>query len=517
VVLPMGGLFFLIEWLPAFGGTYGYFVDELYYLACARRPDLGYVDHPPLAPLSLRLTVALLGDSLPALRLLPALAGAATVVLAGWMAHRLGGGRLAQAIAALSLLVAPLPLIFFGFFSMNCFELLLWAAVCCLFLELSRSGDERLWIPLGILIGTAFEFKHTSLLLAVAVGAGTLLTPLRAHLRGPFLWLGVLAALVIMLPNVFWQVANGWPSLEFYRNLARESNVPTAPLDVLGGQIGAMNPASFPIWAAGTVFLFSARGGQYRALGWLFVTLLAVFMLSGASRPDRIAGGYPVVLAAGAVLWEDASRRRWLRWLRYAIPGLLILFGLLMAPVVLPVPPELMAQHPLSAELNESRREVGPAPIPLPFSHRLGSEEFVEAVAGVFRGLSPAEQSHAIILAGDFAHAGAIEHFGHAYSLPRVFSPHNNYYLWAPEPDLSPPTVIAVALGEDLLRREFLEVERATVFRCAYCMGWRDELPIYVARSPRRSLLELWPEIKRFGLPTRKVLMLEEQDPQRAP
>src|SRR5471030_1122298 len=30
------------------GRHYGYFVDELYYLACARHLDWGYVDQPPL-------------------------------------------------------------------------------------------------------------------------------------------------------------------------------------------------------------------------------------------------------------------------------------------------------------------------------------------------------------------------------------------------------------------------------------------------------------------------------------
>jgi hypothetical protein len=217
------------------------------------------------------------------------------------------------------------------------------------------------------------------------------------------------------------------------------------------------------------------------------------------------------VFAAGGVLLEAASRRSGWRWLRYALPGLLIASGLLAAPLLLAFPPRIMEMHPLAAGANDTRREVGPASIPLPFSHRLGSEAFVDAVAGVFRGLPREEQRHAVILAGDFAHAGAIEHFGPARSLPRVFSPHNNYYLWPPEPELAPPVVIAIALDEDMLQREFGALERATVYHCRYCMGWRDELPIYVARSPRRPLRELWPELKRFGLPTRKVLMLEAQ------
>ncbi len=511
-VVTIAGVLFLAEFLPAFGDTYGYILDELYYIACAKRLDFGYIDHPPFAPFILRVVLEVLGDSLPAIRLLPALSGALTVVITGWMAYRLGGGRLAQMIAVLCVVVAPIPVLLFGFFSMNCFELLLWATGCWILIEMNRSGDKRLWILLGILLGVALENKHTSLLLVAGIAVATLLTPLRRHLLCKWLWFGALATMLLVVPNVIWQMLNDWPSLEFYRNLAHESNIPIGPMEILAEQIGATNPMTFPVWAAGIYYFFSARGARYRGLGWLFVTMFVIFMLSGASRPDRIQGVYPVMFAAGGIMIETASRREGWRWLSLAIPGLLLVSAILSAPLLLPFPPDIMARHPLAAGMNDSRREVGPAAIPLLFSHRLGSEEFVEEVAAVVHGLSPEERDSAIILTGDFAHAGALELFGPEHSLPRVFSPHNNYYLWGPEPGFSPPTVIAIALDENMLQREFRELKKAAIYRCEYCMGWRDHLPIYIAKSPRRPLLELWPEMRRIGLPTRKLLMLRAQD-----
>jgi len=418
----------------------------------------------------------------------------------------------AQTIAALSLVVSPLPLILFGFFSMNCFEILLWSTACWMLVEIGRSGDARLWVPLGIVLGLALVNKHTAGLFVAGVAVVTLATPLRRHALGGWLWLGALVAALIVLPNIVWQAANDWPSLEFYRNLDRESNIPIGPLAVLGEQIATWNPGTLPVWLAGSIFFFSARGQRYRALGWLFLTLLAIVVVLGKSRPDRIMGVYPVLFAAGGVLLEGVSRRERRRWVQYAVPGLLLVTGILGAPLLLPFSPELMARHPLAAGTNDARREVDPAPIPIWFSHRMGSEGFVNEVAAVFEGLSPAERRDAIVLSGDFAHAGAIEHLGPRHSLPRVFSPHNSYYLWKPEPGLSPSLVIAIGLDEGLLRKEFGEVELAALYRCAYCMGWRDDLPIYVARSPRRPLLELWPGLKRFGLPTRKLILLGERD-----
>src|ERR1700756_1460254 len=82
------------------GRHYGYFVDELYYLACSRHLDWGYVDQPPLIALITWFVRVLLGESLPAIRLLPALAGTGEVILTAMIARELGGRGVAQALAA---------------------------------------------------------------------------------------------------------------------------------------------------------------------------------------------------------------------------------------------------------------------------------------------------------------------------------------------------------------------------------------------------------------------------------
>src|SRR5271163_4370239 len=59
---------------------YGYFRDELYYLDLARHLDWGYVDCAPLVALYAKAAL-LLGGSLAVLRMIPALAGVALIVL----------------------------------------------------------------------------------------------------------------------------------------------------------------------------------------------------------------------------------------------------------------------------------------------------------------------------------------------------------------------------------------------------------------------------------------------------
>src|SRR5271163_1655112 len=91
----------------ATNGRYGYFRDELYYLALSHHLDWGYVDLAPMSPLVACVGRVLFGDSLRAIRLLPALALGAEILTTGLITRELGGKRFAVLLACLGVLVAP--------------------------------------------------------------------------------------------------------------------------------------------------------------------------------------------------------------------------------------------------------------------------------------------------------------------------------------------------------------------------------------------------------------------------
>src|SRR6266480_2891879 len=126
-------------------GRYGYFRDELYYIACARHLALGYVDQPPLSILFLHLSQMLLGNSLFAIRLLPALAGAATVAITGLVARELGGRAWAIALGCAGSLCAMFNLAVGNFFSMNAFEPLFWMGCVYLLVRIINGDSPTLW------------------------------------------------------------------------------------------------------------------------------------------------------------------------------------------------------------------------------------------------------------------------------------------------------------------------------------------------------------------------------------
>ena len=78
---------------------YGYFRDELYFIACARHLDWGYVDFSPLSAWFLRVELILFGSSLFAVRIFPAIASALAIGLTGILARELGGRTWAVTLA----------------------------------------------------------------------------------------------------------------------------------------------------------------------------------------------------------------------------------------------------------------------------------------------------------------------------------------------------------------------------------------------------------------------------------
>jgi len=503
--LVLAGLalaYFLLEWVPGFAGDYGYFIDEFYYVACTRHLALGYVDHPPLSILLLRLVRAVMGDSLPALRVLPSLAGATTVLLTGLLARRLGANAFGQAMAAGAVMVSGIYQVLFGFYSMNSLSILLWLLCFWILVEIERRGEPRLWILFGAAAGLALENKHTFLLLPLGMAVGLLFTRARRHLACRWLWIGCAAAVALFLPNLLWQATHGWPSIEFYRNADVYKNVPTPPHQVLLQQVLFMNPGSFPIWLAGLFFfLVSAKGRPFRHLGWIYIVLLALMLIGRKSRPDRIAEAYTILLAGGGAYLGALAGSGRRRWLRPALPAVLLLFGAPLAPLTLPLLPPRAASSYAAALGLVPQIEKGKGKqtaLPQWLADRCGWEKLVDDVEAAAGKIDPTERGQAVILAPSYGQAGAIELLGRGRDLPPVYATQNSYFHWGPPPDSVRVAFVLGPFDEELVRHLARDVELAGVHECDWCMPWRNGVPIWLAREPSVPLREVWPRLKHY-------------------
>ncbi len=330
IVLYLGLLKLLLHLLSA--DNYGYFRDELYYVAAGERLDLGYVDFPPFVAIVAAVTRWLMGDSLLALHVFPVLAGVVVVVLTGLMARELGGGRFAQGMATL---VAPSFLVMGTFLSMDAFDQLWWVLASYLLLLILKREKPRLWLVFGLVAGLGLLTKITMLYFGFAVFVGMLLTPARRHLLTPWPWLGGVVASAFLLPYVFWQIRHGWPTLEFWADYGEKVD-PASPVEFLIEQVVMMQPPTLPLWLAGLYYyLFSGDGRRFRQMGWIYIILLVIFALQNA-KFYFLAPAYPMLFAAGALVVERFVRRRRWGWLKPAYAAILLVSGVVFAPLVVP-------------------------------------------------------------------------------------------------------------------------------------------------------------------------------------
>ncbi len=493
-LLAVAAAYVLVELVATVAAhpSYGYFYDEFYYIASAKRPALGYVDHPPFAMWLLAITRILLGDSQLGIRVLPALAGGGVVLLTGLLARRFGAGFWGQTVAGLCILTTPLMLAYGSFFSMNCFGLLFWTTACYLIVRLIQTENTSLWLVFGLFSGIALLNKHAYAMLLITLFAGLMATPLRRQLGQPRLWAGVGLGLLCLFPNVVWQAAHGWPAIGFYRDLARDTAT-LAPLGVLEMQFEATGAGGL-IWVPGLLFfLASKRARPYRIFGVAYLVGLAILMLLEHRRPDRIAGFFPVLFAGGATLLEDYARQSLTARVGFVTAVAAGVFvAVLAAPTFLPIlSPERLAAYGPVKNRTEIQDDPGGGPIPLLLANRTGWDLLLDETARVHRELG-VDGSDAVLLADGFGAAGALELLGPAYGLPAVYSPSMTYAIWAQEEaPVNPPLVIAVGFAPWDLEALFGSVERVGSSPCPYCMRWRDGMPIYVAREPRRELREI--------------------------
>ena len=479
---------------------YGIFRDELYYLACSDHLALGYVDHPPLSILLLWLTRQTLGDSLLAIRCLAAVAGAASVFVAGLIARALDGGRGAQVLTALAVFFAPVFLAFSHFFSMNAFDLLFWTVLELLAVRILQRDEARLWVVFGIVAGLGLQNKYSVGFLVFGLLVGLLLTQQRRQLGSAWLWLGGALAALIVLPHVWWQVQTGWPSLEFMARASAEKNLLLSPLAFFVQQIVILNPILMPIWLTGLLALLLAPAmARLRALGWAYVAVFVLFVTQRA-KVYYLAPIYPLLLAAGAVTLERFFLRRGWGWALPAVTAACVAGGVIGVPLAVPVlPVESFLAYQRAIGLGEPQMERNPrGALPQVFADMHGWSGLVDTVAHVYAQLPSAQRARAVVLVNNYGEAGAIDFLGKPRGLPRAISGHNNYWLWGPGDLRRDDTVIAVGPSRQELLDAFDEVERVDTVRCQYCMPYEDDLPVHVARGMKAPVAELWQRLKRF-------------------
>jgi hypothetical protein len=473
----------------AISARYGYVRDELYFLSAGRHLAFGYVDQPPMTPLLARLAAVAGGNTLVALRVVPALALAALVVATAAMSRVLGAGRTGQLLAALAAATCAEYLGAMHELTTTTPDFVFWAVTLLLVLKLLASLDPRWWVAIGACVGVASEAKWNIGFLVVTLAAGFLATDARRLLRSRYLLVGCLIAAALAAPDLIWQAAHGWPSIDVFRALQGEAGHNRALY--WPGQVLFTGLVLAPVWVTGAVWsVRSEAARRFRPVGIACVLVIVLqFILGG--KAYYAGGAYTFLLAAGCVPAERwlAARRPLAGRIAPAavLAGAMLAVAVVGAPVTLPVLPA-RALHAFPVQK---------------INYDLGEEiawpKLVGLVSREYHALPAAQRQQATILAGNYGEAGAIDRYGPGLGLPQVYSGANNFWLWGPPPAAN-TAAIAVGLDPAFLHREFRHVRLAATFWNG--VGVSDDeqgAQVFVVTGLRTSWAQAWPAFRHFS------------------
>jgi hypothetical protein len=467
----------------AVSGRYGFLQDELYFIEAGRHLAFGYVDQPPLAPLLTRVT-DVLGVTPTAVRIVPALAGGAVVIMAAKFAALFGAGRFGRVLAALTTACAPLVLALAHFGITEPLDLLAWTVVLyCVLVALQR-GRPRWWLGAGLAAGLGLQANNVMLLLLVSLAAGLLLAArYRAVLRTRWPWLGAAIAAVIWSPDLIWQATNGWPQVAMASAVRAENSSPADYVIGILAQLTFCGLAIIPVLIAGFAWLWRRADLRFLAIAVTLMTAYVVVWVPGKSY--YCEGTVALLLGAGAT-----SAERWMA--RGRRPGRRT--GLLLAGTLVGVALALPADLPVVpvAYLHTVKGQD-----PVTTADTVGWPQLVQAVSAQNAALRRAGEPPTSIFAENYGEAGALDILGTGDHLPPVLSGHNTFWLWGPG-RASDRTVLVVD-AFDALRPYFASCRVLTTYNPPYHVkNTNSGDQIGVCTGPKAGWPALWPHLRHY-------------------
>ncbi len=471
---------------------YGFHRDELLYLALGQHPDWGYWSNPPLIGWLGWVAQELLGGSLFAVRLLPTLGGCGIVVLTGMLARELGGGRYAQLLAVITAAVSPAFLRTSMLFQPVVFDILGWTLLCYLFLRYLNTNRRAYLLFFGISLGIFFLNKYLILLFIAALTPALLLTPARNILvrRDTFFAAGL--TLLVMLPNLIWQLANDFPVISHMRALQANQLVNVQASDFLSDQL-IMHFTGLLVWVPGLWFLWKSRIWHHRIFLYLVVGVISLLLLLKGKHYYSL-GIYPVLMAAGSVFWEKTVTKK---LVRVALPAVMIGLLLPMAPLALPLfaPPKMAeyciwAREALHFDVITRWEDGHHHRLPQDFADMLGWPEIGQAAIRAYQQVPPG--TPVLIYGENYGQAGAVDYFGRKADLPPAVSFSDSYRLWMPQ-HTNAETLIYIndELGDDV-QAIFADIRPMGSVRDSFAR--EVGTTVYLCQDPRRSFADFWAE-----------------------
>jgi Dolichyl-phosphate-mannose-protein mannosyltransferase len=426
--------------------------DEMLFFNMADHPDFGYVSVPPFTGFLAYIIKVIFGYSVFGIRFIPAILGAASILIIAKIVKESGGGVLALIIASAAFLLSPGFLIFNTLFTPNATEQFLWLLITYLIFRMIGSNNPKQWVLTGIFIGIAFLNKYSIIFYLAGFLIAFIFSSYRHLLTSKYFYFAILLASILIIPNIFWQYNHNWPVIHHMEEL-KKTQLDKMDYATFFVDIFSLNLIYTLVWLFGLVsLLFLRREKKYRCIGVASLIIILLFLFLNG-KGYYIQGVIPFLFAIGGYSMEKYFKGR-LIWISYFVLLICILISLVALPFGLP----LLSFDKLSCYSAKTkgfiiypfyRWEDGEAHnMSQAYADMTGWKELAGYVSKAYLQLSKEEQASCIIYCErNYGYADAVHFYGKKYNLPDAITFLESHVLWAP--DTIPPGPV-IYINKDL-------------------------------------------------------------------
>ena len=473
--------------------------DEMLYFNMADHLSFGYATVPPVTGFLAFIIKTLFGYSVFGIRLLPAILGALSLFIIAKIIRELGGGIIALVIAGTSFLLSPGFLLVDTLFTPNVTEEFLWLLITFCIFRMVKEDKPELWLLTGLLLGISFMNKYSVIFLIFGLFVALLLSNHRKLMSSLYFFLAIAIGLIIILPNIVWQLNHGLPVISHMSELKRTQLV-NMNYSYFLEDILSLNLASVLIWMFGLIaLLFFRDEKEYQYLGVAsFIIILLFLVLHG--KAYYLMGIIPFLMAFGGYVMEKYLKGK-LSWINYCVIPAVVAVSLAALPGSLPILPFDKYSNYLDKTKNILiypflRWEDGKIHnISQVYSDMTGWTELAEYAAKAYNKLSGEEKKNCTIYAErNYGYAGAINFYGKKYNLPPPITFLESYVFWAPDSIPDGP-FIYINSSADGLKDLFSEIIEEG---CVDNRYFRENgLKVFLCKSPKVNIPELYKKIAK--------------------
>lgn len=468
----------------------GFQGDELLHIETGNHLAFGFMEFPPLIGIIAFIQNLFQSNAVFIHHIFSHISAVLILIVISKIIVELGGKAKAVFLVLLCIIIAPA----FGrsqqLFQPVVFSQLFWVLNFYFLTKYVKYLDKKyLWL-LTIFTALAFLTKYDAIFFIFGVSSLLLFKPTRQQLIEHKFWWNIIVFILLISPNIIWQIVNDFPVLKMFDRLYETQLDQQAPLDVLQGLLMALNPMTSIILIGAIISMFHNSMKKYRALS--VSILLSVLLLAFSQGKGYYF--FPIaltILTFGGVFWENIILIK-RKWLIYPIT-VILLTGIFLIPFGMPIfPLESYLKHDYP---HENREIVPGGKYNVRFDERYSKHKWettLKELQNVYNGLSNTEKQNTIIWGKHYAQAGAVNLFNKQYDLPEAFSLHGSFYNWVPKGEMP---VVTIALGYnvgDFFQGYFNEVVKVKTVYNPYSEN-EEELHqhIYICKKPKQSFDDL--------------------------